>query len=107
LWQRIVGKDLPNFEVMLASNGYEAMTMIQESTPTIVITDHNMPLMNGIQLIESIRKKEETHRIPVIIVAALLTDEQREKYYDLGVEAILDKPLDINEFSRALQEVMK
>ncbi|MGE5409666.1 MAG: ATP-binding protein [Clostridiales bacterium] len=107
LWQRIVNKDLPNFEVMLASNGYEAMTMIQEATPTIVITDHNMPLMNGIQLIESIRKKEETHRIPVIIVAALLTDEQREKYYDLGVEAILDKPLDINEFSRALQEVIK
>ncbi|MDP4172681.1 MAG: response regulator [Bacteroidota bacterium] len=107
LWQRIVNKDLPNFEIMLASNGYEAMTMIQEATPTIVITDHNMPLMNGIQLIESIRKKEETHRIPVIIVAALLTDEQREKYYDLGVEAILDKPLDINEFSRALQEVIK
>lgn len=107
LWQKIVRKNLPNFDFMLAANGYEAMTMIMEKVPNLVITDHNMPLMNGIQLIESMRRKEETDKIPVIVVAALLTDEQRRKYLDLGVEEILSKPLDVNIFSNTLIEAVK
>lgn len=107
LLQKIIQKELSGFEFMLAKNGYEAMTMIMQKSPTLVITDHNMPLMNGIQLIESMRRKEETSRIPVIVIAALLTDEQKDKYTDLGVEEILSKPVDINRFSEVLTELVR
>ncbi|MGE5681386.1 MAG: ATP-binding protein, partial [Bacillota bacterium] len=107
LLQKIIQKELSGFEFMLAKNGYEAMTMIMQKSPTLVITDHNMPLMNGIQLIESMRRKEETSRIPVIVIAALLTDEQKDKYMDLGVEEILSKPVDINRFSEVLTELVR
>lgn len=103
---KLITRTLPNFKVILASNGYEAMSIILDKVPTLVISDHNMPLMNGIQLIESMRKREESNKIPVIIIAALLSDELREKYEHLGVESFLKKPLDHKEFATLLQEIL-
>ncbi|MEI7811637.1 MAG: ATP-binding protein [Ignavibacteria bacterium] len=106
LLKHVIRKVLPGFEITTASNGYEAMSMIPDKIPTLVITDHNMPLMNGIQLIESIRKREESNRVQIIVVAALLTEEQQHKYSQLGVEHILPKPLEVKEFSRMLLEII-
>ena len=47
-----------NFEVKFADNGYQAIGLYHDIIPTIIITDHDMPLMNGIQLVEAIQKKE-------------------------------------------------
>ncbi|HEX2866209.1 MAG TPA: ATP-binding protein [Ignavibacteriales bacterium] len=102
LWVKLVKKTLPDFEIIETSNGYEAISIIQDKVPSLVVTDHNMPLMNGIQLIESMRKRDESKKIPVIVVAGALTDELKERYYRLGVESVLPKPVDINEFTDAL-----
>lgn len=102
LWVKLVKKTLPDFEVIQTSNGYEAISIIQEKVPSLVITDHNMPLMNGIQLIESMRKRDESNKIPVIVVAGTLTEELKEKYYRLGAESVLAKPVDVKEFMEAL-----
>lgn len=106
LWLKASKRILSDFEIVQASNGYEAMTIINEKTPTLVVTDHNMPLMNGIQLIESMRKREETSRIPVIVVTALLPPDLVSKYEDLHVTALLEKPLNIEQFSAALLEAV-
>ncbi|MGE5498062.1 MAG: ATP-binding protein, partial [Syntrophothermus sp.] len=106
LWFKASKRILSDFEIVQAANGYEAMTIINEKTPTLVVTDHNMPLMNGIQLIESMRKREETSRIPVIVVTALLPPDLVAKYEDLQVSGLLEKPLNIEQFSAALLEAV-
>ncbi|MGE5353815.1 MAG: ATP-binding protein [Acidobacteriota bacterium] len=106
LWVKLVKKALPDFEVIQTSNGYEAISLIQEKVPSLVVTDHNMPLMNGIQLIESMRKRDESNKIPVIVIAGTLTDELKEKYYGLGAESVLPKPVDVKEFMDALTELI-
>ncbi|MCU7496857.1 MAG: response regulator [Ignavibacteria bacterium] len=107
LWVKLVKKALPDFEIIETSNGYEAIGIIQEKVPSLVITDHSMPLMNGIQLIESMRKRDESNKIPVIVVAGTLTEELMEKYYVLGAEAILAKPVDVKEFMDALSVLIR
>ena len=72
---RIIEQALPNFEVKFADNGYEAIGMYRNLLPTIVITDHDMPLMNGIQLVEAIRRKNQTEQYLIIVVSSKLTEE--------------------------------
>ncbi|MGE5402023.1 MAG: ATP-binding protein [Ignavibacteriales bacterium] len=105
LWNKLINKILPDFEVIQTANGYEAMSIILNRVPSLVVTDHDMPLMNGIQLIESMRKRDESNKVPAIVIAGLLTDELREKYDRLGVEALLTKPVDARIFTSTLKEI--
>jgi CheY-like chemotaxis protein len=52
-----------------------------------------MPLMNGIQLVEAIQKKESTRTVPIIVISAKLTDEITRKYLRLGVDKVIAKPV--------------
>lgn len=106
LMNKLVKKALPGFAVVTTTNGYEAMNVILREMPTLVITDHFMPLMNGIQLLESLRKMDNGGGVPAVVIAAVLSDDVREKYCSLGVSHFLNKPLDVQKFSQALCEVL-
>lgn len=106
LLKKLVKKNLPSFEVYEAENGYAAITMMQDKMPTVIITDHEMPLMNGIHLIESIRKQDESVRIPVIVVAGNLTKELKDKYSKIGIETVLTKPVDFKMFGDLLLQAV-
>ncbi len=97
LYHKIIANNLPNFEIKVAANGYEAISVYKDYLPTIIITDHDMPLMNGVQLVEAIQKKESNRTVPVIVISAKLDDELIKKYSKLGVEKILPKPVEHQE----------
>ncbi len=94
LYKKYIENALPNFEVIFANNGYEAINIYKQILPTIVITDHDMPLMNGIQLVEILQKKESNKAVPIIVISAKLNDEVTRKYSRLGVEKIIPKPVE-------------
>ena len=104
LYKTTIENALPGFEIMESENGYEALTMIVNKVPSLIITDHEMPLMNGVQLVESIRKKNTNVIIPVIIVSAKFNDEIIEKYNKLGVKALLNKPFKKEELLNIIKE---
>lgn len=106
LWVKLVQKALPDFEIIQTSNGYEAISIIQDNVPSLVVTDHSMPLMNGIQLIESMRKRDESNKIPAVVVAGLVTEELREKYYRLGVDAVMSKPVNVEDFMDTIKSLV-
>ena len=106
LYQKSIEKALPEYEVVRSPNGYEAMTTIMKSLPTIVITDHDMPLMNGYQLVEAIRKRDKNFSIPIIVISAKLTDELKEKYQQLGVAKIICKPVETDDFINTMNKLI-
>lgn len=106
LYKRIIEQALSNFEVRFAVNGYEAISVYRELLPTIVITDHDMPLMNGIQLVEAIQKKEINKSFPIIVISSKLTDEISRKYYKLGVDKLLSKPVENTLLIESLKECL-
>ena len=106
LYKRILTKVVPNFELIEANNGYEAMSEIVDTYPSLVITDHSMPLMNGYQLIEAIREKEEAKNIPVIVVSAKISDQLREEYMKLRVDKLIKKPFDSDELSKVISQII-
>lgn len=106
LYNKSIEKALPEFEVVRSKNGYEAISIIMKSLPTIVITDHDMPLMNGYQLVEAIRKRDKNFSIPIIVISAKMNDELESKYQKLGVAKILRKPLEQEDFIKAMNELI-
>ncbi len=104
LYQRIIRKALPNFEIIIAENGYEAISLMLSQIPSLVITDHDMPLMNGIQLVEAMQKNETSRFIPIIVISAKFSDQIKSQYLGLGVNKLLPKPCDHEVLIKAIKD---
>ena len=81
------------YEVESACNGVEAIEKLY-STPdiAIVVVDINMPKMDGIQFVKTIRKEEAYRDLPVVIVSSEAEEEDRKKGIDAGANFYMVKP---------------
>ncbi len=102
--RRLVLKYLADSDIIEASNGYEALTQTERELPALLITDHEMPLMNGKQLIEAFQKKTAKN-IPVIIISGKLDQELKKEYTQMGVAEILTKPIDQDLLNETLKRL--
>jgi len=104
LYRKMISNLISNFKIIEAENGYEAMSIILNQSPSLVITDHDMPLMNGIQLVEAMRKKDSNRNVPVIVISAKLSDEIIKRYRELNVDKIITKPFKQAELIKCIKE---
>jgi CheY-like chemotaxis protein len=88
------------FTVEAATNGAEALEMLNRVRPDLIVTDMQMPKMSGSELITAIKSRPETAAVPIIIVAGRASGfDEREKradfaiYKDIDIEAQLAKAL--------------
>lgn len=82
------------YQVVVARNGLEALTLIEEKKPTAVISDIIMPVMDGYELCRRIKAGEATRNIPVILVTSLSDPEDVISGLDCGADSFLLKPYD-------------
>jgi DNA-binding response OmpR family regulator len=81
------------FEVMQANNGQEAIDWLESNTPDLVITDLQMPYVDGFGLCRFLRGRAETSGVPVILLTARALEMSEEKVKsEWGIEAVLMKP---------------
>jgi CheY-like chemotaxis protein len=97
------------FTVESASNGAEALDVLNRVTPDLIVTDMQMPKMSGSELITAVKANPKTGKIPIIIVAGRASGfDKSEKradfaiYKDIDIETQLGKALDavLNKASR-------
>ena len=82
----------PEYAVLLASQGREGLKIAIRDIPDIIVSDIMMPGMNGIDMCKAIRQDVRTSHIPVILLTAKGTDEDRMEGYDVGADSYLVKP---------------
>ena len=95
------------FDVTTADNGSVAYDLACEMKPDIIVTDYQMPVMSGLELIQKLRENPETEQIPVIMLTArgfAIEDDQKEK---LRVSACLSKPFSPREVLQTIEDVLK
>jgi chemosensory pili system protein ChpA (sensor histidine kinase/response regulator) len=80
------------FEVRAAIDGLEAIALLERMTPDIILTDMEMPRMNGLELTGHVRARTETRDIPVIMVTSRSTEKHRKQAEAAGVDVYLTKP---------------
>lgn len=94
------------FEVVTANNGQKALEAALEHKPDVIVTDYQMPVMDGLELIENLRKQEQTAQIPVIMLTARDFSIEPETIEQLKISACLSKPFSPRELLGKVEEVI-
>jgi len=95
------------YPVMTAQNGEEALEMVEQERPALIITDILMPKMDGYALVQKLRTDPRTHNIPVIFLSATyVTPEDKTFALSLGALRFIEKPIDTEEFLLSVAELL-
>jgi two-component system alkaline phosphatase synthesis response regulator PhoP len=95
-----------DYEVISADNGAEAFELACSEKPDIIVTDFQMPVMTGLELVEKIRQCDVTKDIPVIMLTArsfAIEDQQKE---DLQISQCLSKPFSPKELLEDIEDIL-
>ena len=95
------------YQVGAAVDGLAALKLIRERTPDMVITDVNMPEMNGLELIRRLRSHHRTSRIPTILLSALTAPTQVLAGYAEGADDYVAKPVDLEVLGAKIQALLQ
>ena len=80
------------YTVRMASDGLEAVTVLDKLLPDIILVDMEMPRMNGLEFTSHVRAREQTKNVPVIMITSRSTDKHRQQAVASGVNVYLTKP---------------
>jgi two-component system chemotaxis response regulator CheY len=100
---RAVIEEMGDFNTVEASSGFEALKLLPTQEFDLVITDINMPDINGLELIGFMKNNPKYSRLPLIIVSTERSEEDKRRGMALGAMAYITKPFKAHE----LQEVIK
>jgi len=86
-----------NFEVITANDGMDAIQKLQLITPDVILTDIEMPRMDGFELSRYVRDNKKTSNIPLIVISSRTAEKHRNVAKQLGVDTFLGKPVQDDE----------
>lgn len=95
------------YNVRLASDGMEALRLVREDLPHLVITDVNMPYMNGLELTRRLRENHKTSRIPIIMLSARKQAEDVLSGYQVGVDDYVPKPVEMAVLGAKIETLLR
>lgn len=98
---------LLNVDVISASNGQEALKQFDGKKIDLLITDYNMPVMDGVELVRNIRAMESYAFLPIIMLTTERNVEKMKKAQDVKVTAWIQKPYKQEDFLKVVQKLLK
>jgi two-component system sensor histidine kinase/response regulator len=105
---KLVLKHFPDFEIYKALNGVQGLTIAQKFIPDVIITDWEMPNMNGIQMIERLKKLKSTCNIPVIVATGVMVrPEHIQEALNKGAMDYIRKPFDSTELVARVYSMLR
>jgi chemosensory pili system protein ChpA (sensor histidine kinase/response regulator) len=93
------------FVVVTANDGVEALARLQEVSVDVVITDLEMPRMNGYELIEDLRHRASARGVPIVVLTTRAGEKHESLARRLGVEHYVTKPVDEHAFVRLIESL--
>lgn len=80
------------FRIMEARNGQEALKLVLSNPPDLIVSDIMMPVMNGLDFCKKVKEDERISHIPVILLTARTSEEQKLEGFEKGADEYLTKP---------------
>ncbi|MDP3682722.1 MAG: ATP-binding protein, partial [Ignavibacteria bacterium] len=107
LYSKILKSLIPDYDILLADDGEQAWKILKETSLALVISDHNMPKMNGIELIKKLKLSTIKGKPQIIILSGDIGKPETLAYNDLGVEYIFQKPVNLTQFKEAIEKSLR
>jgi len=96
---------IEGYDVILASNGQEALAKLEEVTPGLILLDLMMPRMNGYEFLQELERRGLRSAFPVLIILIVTADATaKQKAEQLGAESYVAKPFDVTKFLDKVHE---
>ncbi|MFC4478711.1 response regulator [Flavobacterium chungangensis] len=100
----------PNFsKVSLVANGEELLNYLKNGSnenPDVILTDINMPIIDGIEALQEILSNDELKKIPCFVYSTSINPSYKEKCDDMGVKAYLIKPYSFEAFAEIPKTIL-
>jgi chemosensory pili system protein ChpA (sensor histidine kinase/response regulator) len=98
--------DRHNFDTLTAKDGVDALTILLEEIPDIMLLDIEMPRMDGFELATAIRNDERLKNIPIIMITSRTGEKHRDRAMNIGVNMYLGKPYQEQELLDNIQSLL-
>ncbi len=95
------------YDVVFAENGLEAIEKLGTDNINLVLSDLNMPYMDGMELVSAIKSTPGMSHIPVIMITTEADPEEREKAFAAGASGYLVKPVSADDISLNIRHIIK
>jgi chemosensory pili system protein ChpA (sensor histidine kinase/response regulator) len=107
--RKVLGRLLERegYEVLVAKDGMDAMELLQLSVPDIILTDIEMPRMDGFGLSRNIRDDARLAKTPLIMISSRTADKHQNLAKEIGVDAFFGKPVQDEELVEKMRELLK
>jgi two-component system chemotaxis response regulator CheY len=95
--------ELGSLDIVEASGGFEALRLLPRGPYDLVITDINMPDINGLELIQFIRSNEHHRTTPILLISTQASERDRERGLALGANGYVAKPFTSEDLLRSVK----
>lgn len=99
--------ELCGYSVVSAEDGRTALDMVDEYQPHLIVTDITMPQMDGYELVRQVRRQPAFRLLPVIFLTGRTNTQERILGYQLGCDAYLPKPFDLEELGAVIRNLLE
>ena len=95
------------YEVAVSGDGQDALTMIAERQPDLVVLDWMLPSVSGLEVCRRLRQKTETRNLPIIMLTARVEESDRIRGLDTGADDYVIKPCSMSELAARVRAVLR
>ncbi len=104
LMQRLLNND---YQVCSATNGKEALVMLEHEKVDLIVSDIMMPEIDGVELCRLVKNNIEYSHIPIILLTAKTDEKDRADAYESGADAFISKPFNLNVLHARIRNLLK
>lgn len=95
------------YEVVTAENGMDGLQKLGLEQINLILTDMNMPYMDGIEFTKQVRANPETSHIPIVMLTTESDEEEKKRAFDAGVDDYLVKPATAEQIVESMRKIIK
>ncbi|MBW4649831.1 MAG: response regulator transcription factor [Kastovskya adunca ATA6-11-RM4] len=99
--------EMSGYSVVTAEDGQKALSLIDTYHPHLIVTDINMPRMDGYELVRAVRQRPVFRLLPVVFLTERSTTEERIRGYQLGCDMYLPKPFEMQELGAVIRNLLE
>ncbi len=102
--KRVLSKQ---YQVLTAKDGKQALNVIMKEPLDVVVSDVMMPVMNGIELTQHIKREPNFKQLPIILLTAMTREEDRDNAYDSGADDYITKPFRMKSLQKRIDNIIE
>src|SRR5213078_557275 len=94
-------------EAEIVGSGDSALKAVSERPPDLLVLDLNLPVLDGVEVCRILRSRTDTKRLPIIILTARATEDERVTGLEIGADDYITKPFSLRELTARVRAVLR